>query len=96
MATKYVIKNMFYSKDMIQFINSDTTSLEDIWTTSWPIKREKNPDEYRPMIFETKVEANRYLKEVKRQARADWAENSHIHRMYGFRKPEWDIYTIEE
>lgn len=91
---KYIIKNLFHAKDMSQYINQDTTSLEDIWVTHWPNNKEKTPEEYRPMLFETKQEAKRYLTEIKRQARADWSENSHIHRMYGFRKPEWDIYEI--
>lgn len=89
---KFIIQNLFHSSDSIQFINEDTTGLEDIWTTMWPKKREKTPEEYRPLVFEDKKTAQRYLTEIKRQARADWSENSHIHRMYGFRKPEWDIY----
>lgn len=27
-------------RDSIQFINEDTTGLEDIWTTMWPKKKE--------------------------------------------------------
>lgn len=92
---KYVIKDMYHSNNMVQFINEDTTGLEDIWITSWPRNKEKTPEEYRPMVFDDKAEASRYLKEIKRQARADWSENSHIHKMYGFRKPEWDIYEYK-
>ncbi len=86
---------MFHAKDMIQFINEDTQGLENIWVTNWPKKREKTPEDYRPLVFEDKKTAQRYLSEIKRQARVDWSENSHIHRMYGFRKPEWDIYEYK-
>jgi len=65
--------------------------LENIWTTMWPKKKEKDGD-YRPKLFDDIKEAKRYLTEIKRQAKADWSENSHIHRMYGFNKPEWDLY----
>lgn len=92
---KYIIKDMFHAKDMIQFINEDTQGLDNIWVTNWPKKREKTPEDYRPLVFEDKKTAQRYLSEIKRQARVDWSENSHIHRMYGFRKPEWDIYEYK-
>ena len=92
---KYVIKDMFHAKDIVQFINEDTQGLENIWVTSWPKKKEETPEEYRPLVFEDKKTAQRYLSEIKRQARVDWSENSHIHRMYGFRKPEWDIYEYK-
>lgn len=89
---KYVIKDLFHVRNTIQFINDDTTGLEDIWITNWPKEREKDPEDYRPMVFDDLKTAKRYLTEVKRRAKTDWSENSHIHRMYGFRKPEWDIY----
>jgi len=89
---KYIIQNLVHSSDTIKFINQDTTSLEDIWTTMWPKKKENTGEYYRPMLFHTKKEAKRYLTQIKRQSREDWAKNSHIYRFYGFRKPEWDIY----
>lgn len=91
-SKKYIIQDLFHVRDTTQFINDDTTSLEDIWVTNWPRKKEKNPEDYRPLIFDDKKTAQRYLAEIKRQARVDWSENSHIHKMYGFRKPEWDLY----
>ena len=91
---KYIIKDLFHSNDTIQIVNEDTTGLEDIWTTMWPKRREIDED-YRPKVFDELKEAKRYLTEVKRRARADWSENSHIHKMYGFRKPEWDIYEYK-
>jgi hypothetical protein len=88
---KYIIQDLYHSKETIQFINEDTNDLENIWTTMWPKKKEKDGD-YRPKLFDDIKEAKRYLTEIKRQAKADWSENSHIHRMYGFNKPEWDLY----
>jgi hypothetical protein len=88
---KYIVQDLYHSSDTIKFINQDTTGLEDIWTTMWPKSREKKGEDYRPMAF-TKKEASRYLTEIKRQSREDWAKNSHIYKFYGFRKPKWDIY----
>jgi hypothetical protein len=90
-SKKYIVKNLHHSRNSIQFINEDTTGLEDIWTTMWPKEKEKDED-YQPKVFDDLKDAKRYLTEIKRQARSDWSENSHIHRMYGFSKPEWDIY----
>lgn len=92
---KYIIQDLYHTNNSIQFINEDTTGLEDIWTTMWPKKKEKDPADYRPFIFDDKKTAQRFLAEVKRRARVDWSENSHIHKMYGFRKPEWDIYEYK-
>ena len=47
----YIIKNLYHSRDSIQFINEDTTGLEDIWTTMWPKKKEKDED-YQPKVFD--------------------------------------------
>lgn len=88
---KYVVKDLFHNSKYSQYINSDTTGLEDIWTSMWPNNKEVNED-FKPLVFDDQKTAKRYLTEIKRQARADWSENSHIHKMYGFRKPEWDIY----
>ena len=54
--------------------------------------RELSIDELEDIYHKT---AQRFLAEVKRRARVDWSENSHIHKMYGFRKPEWDIYEYK-
>ena len=95
---KYIIQNLCHSCDTIQYLNQDTTDPEEIWTTMCP-KTKSLEDEVSPTLpklFDTKKEAKRYLTEIKRQSRADWAENSHIYRMYGFRKPQWDIYPYGE
>lgn len=88
---KYIIQDLYHLRDSIQFLNEETTGLENLWYTMWPKKKEKDED-YKPLIFEDIKVAKRYLIEVKRRAKIDWAENAHIHKMYGFKKPEWDIY----
>ncbi len=88
---KYIIQDLYHSRDCIQFLNNETTDLENLWYTMWPKKKEKD-SEFRPMIFDDMKEAKRYLTEVKRRAKIDWSENAYIHKMYGYNKPEWDIY----
>lgn len=88
---KYIIQDLYHSRDCIQFLNNETSNLENLWYTMWPKKKEKDND-FRPMIFDDIKEAKRYLTEVKRHAKIDWSENAHIHKMYGYNKPEWDIY----
>lgn len=87
----YIIQDLYHSRDSIQFLNNETTDLENLWYTMWPKKKEKD-SEFQPKIFEDLKEAKRYLTEVKRRAKIDWSENAHIHKMYGYNKPEWDIY----
>jgi len=66
-----------------------------IWRTFGPRcgqRKKKRMEITDRSLFDDIKEAKRYLTEIKRQAKADWSENSHIHRMYGFNKPEWDLY----
>jgi hypothetical protein len=91
---KYIIQNLWHSDQTIEFINKDTTGLEDIWRTTWPKSKDKNTEEFRPMIFENKKTAQTYLREIKRYSKNDWDNNSHIHLTFGFRKPKWEIYEI--
>lgn len=95
-AQKYIIQDLYHSKDTFQYIENDTESLERIWVSIHPLKVPKTKESFRPKVFDTKTEAKRYLKEIKRQARVDWQDNSHIHKSYGYRKPEWDIYDYKE
>lgn len=92
-SKKYVIKDLFHKpKNYIRFVNDDTKSLEDIWITNWPQEKEKNPEDYRPLVFDDLKTAKRYLTEIKRESRIEWTENSHIHKRFGYEKPQWDIY----
>lgn len=86
----WVIKDLYHSKGVFLYITEGST-LEDLWQTHWPVSR-KLDDDYNPKVFTDLSEAKRYLKEIKRQSARDWAENSHIHKLYGYNKYEWDIY----
>lgn len=92
---KYIIQNLNHSSDTIKYINQDTTSPEDIWTTMCP-KTKSDEVPTPPKLFDTKKEAKRYLTEIKRHARVVWAENSHTLIAWGFRKPQWDIYEWDQ
>lgn len=91
---QYVIKDLYHDNEMEIYLNKDTTSLEDIWHSFWPKNKVKD-ERYSPKIFTDMKEAKRYLKEVKRKAKIDWQENAHMLKIYGKRKPEWDIYEFE-
>ena len=91
MKKQYVIKDNYHDNEMFLYVNEDTTSLEDIWQGYW-LKKETIDTRYRPKVFEDIKEAKRYLKEVKRRSSIEWKENSHIFKLYGKNKYEWDIY----
>ena len=91
-SKKYIIQNLFRDKDTLEFLNSDTTDLENIWYTMWPRIKSKKSEEFMPRVFDDMKTAKRFLREIRRQSKMDWSENSHIHQMYGIKKPYWDIY----
>ena len=85
---KYIVKDIFHHPgDVDQFISAITTSLHDIYVST-----SVGETQVKPKVFDTKTTAGRYLSEIKKLARRDWNENSHIHKQYGYKKPQWDIY----
>ena len=92
---KYVIKDLYGNPNGHMFINEDTKSLEELWYTIWPEKRKKD-EEYKIKVFYDLKETKRYLKEVKREAKQDWAENGWFLKTRGYTKPQWDIYEYDK
>ena len=89
----FIIQDVFGDRENITYLNESTTDLENLWFSLWPKNKDKSKD-FRPKVFENQREAKRYLREVKSHWMADWNENSHIHKIYGKRKPSYDIYEI--
>lgn len=90
----YTIKDYNYWPGHVSYINDDSTSPEDGWTTTIPL----NPTELKqtptpPKIFSTKTEAKEYLDAVKSGWLSDWEKNSWYYKNNGRKKPQWKIYS---
>ncbi len=89
----WVIKDLYNCKKSTNYLTDEST-LENLWVGVWP-KSLPLDENYHPKVFNDINEAKRYLREIKRQSAHDWAENSHIHKMYGYSKHEWDLYDYQ-
>lgn len=88
---KFVLKDLIHDKEFALYLSNESTSLEDLWHSLWP-KKLPYDEKYKPKVFDDIKEAKRYLKEVRRKFKKEWEENSHVLKIYGKRKYDWDIY----
>jgi hypothetical protein len=86
---KYIIENRNYGSTMVEFLNTDTTSTEDLWWSYHEIGKQTN----NKLSFNSRKDAEPYLNAIKNYALKDWDQHEHIHRMHGVKKPQWKIYT---
>ena len=94
---KYVvIENNSYS-DSFDFINEDTTDLDNIWHTTCSYEIEKSEmEKLKPMLFENRSDAKLFKDTQQRYSNNHWLENGHILKMYGSSKPKWKVVEYSE
>ena len=90
---KFVIKDLYSSRDAYFVVNNETTSLEDIYW-SIVIKDKKRPSVEIDAKYFTEKEGKRYLKEIKRIAAADYKKDSAAYILFGKSKHDWDLYQV--
>ena len=89
----YTIKDYNHQPGFVSYVNEDSDSPENGWTTTVPMSFTKFIEEPTPpKIFKTKAEAKEYLDAVKSGWLADWEKNGHYYKAHGLRKPQWKIY----
>ena len=89
---KYIVVDNNSHPDSFDFINEDTTDLDNIWYSTCPYKIEKSElEKIKPLIFENKSVAKLFKNKQQRYSNDDWKKNSHIHKIYGISKPKWRI-----
>ena len=97
---KYKVCEYNHKPDQYTYINKDSTSPLEGWTTSVPMcKKEflKLVEKPTPIkYFSTKSEAKEYLDIVKKFWNNDWDKNQHIYMVNGYKKPQWKIYEEYE
>lgn len=87
---KYIVIDREESRDAVLFICEDTESINNIFWTTAPIKI-NNAKDLEPMVFEDRSEAVRFKNRLQAQVNVDWADNGHIHRVYGKRKAAFKV-----
>lgn len=95
---KYIVVERNRKWDSFDFLNEDTTGLNEIWETHCPYKlSEEEKNRLRPLIFDKRSEAVKYKDKIQSDHNRNWAENSYVYKMYGDSKPKWKVeeYTGE-
>jgi hypothetical protein len=93
---KYKVCEYNHKPDEYTYVNTESTSPLNGWTTSVPTcqkefsKLKETPTAIK--LFPTKSEAKEYLDVVKKFWNNDWDKNEYIYRRYGYKKPQWKIY----
>ena len=96
-SKKYVVIENNSHSDSFDFINEDTTDLDDIWYSTCPYKIEKSEmEKLKPMLFENRSDAKLFKDMQQRYSNNDWEKNRHIHKTYGYSKPKWKVVKYSE
>lgn len=89
---KYIVVERKSRWKTFDFINDDTTGLDDIWHTSCPYKiNEDEKDRLRPLIFDNRSEAVKYKDTQQSYSDYDWGNNGYYYKMHGKSKPKWKV-----
>ena len=91
----YEIRDYSHEPGWVSYVNEDTTSVQDAWTTTVPIdKREFEESPTSPKQFSKKVDAKEYLDALKSSRLNEWNKNGWYYRAHGRQKPQWKIYPV--
>lgn len=90
----YTIKDYNFWPGFVSYVNVDSDSPENGWTTTVPLipsvlKESPTP----PKTFNTKAESQEYLDAIKSCSLEDWEKNGWYYKAQGRRKPQWKIYS---
>ena len=89
---KYIVVERNRKWDSFDFLNEDTTGLNEIWETHCPYKlSEEEKNGLRPLIFDNRGEAVKYKDKIQSDYNRNWMENSYVYKMYGDSKPKWKV-----
>jgi len=99
MATKlYEIRDYSHEPGWVSYVNEDTNSLDDCWTTSIPLDKNEfekyNQPPTPPKQFARKIDAKMYLDALKSARLQEWNKNGWYYRANGRQKPSWKIYPV--
>jgi len=91
----YEIRDYSHEPGWVSYVNEDTTSVVDAWTTSIPlgVKEFKEPPTA-PKQFTKRTEAKEYLDALKSARLQEWNENGWYYKANGRQKPQWKIYPV--
>lgn len=89
---KYIIVERNRNWDAFDFVNEDTTGLNDIWETHCPYNlSEEEKTNLQPLTFDNRSEAIKYKDKLQSDHNRIWMEKSHIYKIYGYSKPKWKV-----
>lgn len=94
---KYKICDYAHDPGHVYYVNADSTSPEDSWTSMLSLNAQNLQElPIPPKLFENKKEAKEYLDAAKSGSLYDWNKNSWYYKAHGSKKPSWKIYEVNQ
>jgi hypothetical protein len=91
----YEIRDYSHESGWVSYVNEDTTSVVDAWTTSIPLDvKEFEEPPTAPKQFTKRTEAKEYLDALKSARLQEWNKNGWYYKANGLQKPQWKIYPV--